>query len=50
VSDTAITAIQAVVVPAALITTSAILAGGIATMYGAVNDRMRTMRFSASNP
>jgi hypothetical protein len=43
VSDTSITAIQAMVVPAVLITTSAILAGGIATTYAAVNDRMRTM-------
>jgi hypothetical protein len=43
VSDTSITAIQAMVVPAVLITTSAILAGGMSTMYGAVNDRMRAM-------
>jgi hypothetical protein len=43
VSDASITAIQAMVVPAVLITTSAILAGGISTMYGAVNDRMRLM-------
>jgi hypothetical protein len=31
------------VAPAVLITTSAILAGGLSSMYGSVNDRMRSM-------
>ena len=38
-----INAIQAMVAPVVLITSAAILAGGISSMYGAVNDRMRAM-------
>ena len=41
--DNAIDAIQAMVSPAVLITTSAILAAGLSGMYGSVNDRMRSM-------
>lgn len=41
--ETAISAIQAMVSPAVLITTSAILAAGLSSIYGAVNDRMRSM-------
>jgi len=43
VSQTAIKAIQAMVAPAVLITTSAIVAGGLSSLYGSVNDRMRSM-------
>jgi len=43
VTQTAISAIQAMVAPAVLITTSAILAGGLSSIYGSVNDRMRSM-------
>ena len=39
-NPTAITAIQAMVAPVVLITTAAILSGGLVTMYGSVNDRM----------
>ena len=39
----AVTAIQAMVAPVVLITTSAILSGALLTMYGSVNDRMRAM-------
>jgi hypothetical protein len=39
----AISAIEAMLSPAVLITTSAILAAGLSSMYGAVNDRMRIM-------
>lgn len=39
----AIRAIQAMLAPVVLITTAAILSGGIQTMYAAVNDRMRSM-------
>jgi hypothetical protein len=40
---TAISAISAMVVPVVLITTGGILSNGLLMMYGAVNDRMRTM-------
>jgi hypothetical protein len=43
VAQTAISAIQTMVAPAVLITTSAIVAGGLSSMYGSVNDRMRSM-------
>jgi hypothetical protein len=43
VSPTAIRAIQAMVAPVVLITTGAILSGGILNLYGSVNDRMRIM-------
>jgi uncharacterized protein DUF2721 len=43
VNPTAITAIQAMVAPGVLITTAAILSGGLLAMYGSVNDRMRAM-------
>jgi len=39
----AVTAIQAMVTPVVLITAAAILSGALLTMYGSVNDRMRTM-------
>ncbi len=39
----AISAIQAMLAPVVLMTTSAILAGGVQTMYAQVNDRMRAM-------
>ena len=39
----AVTAVQAMVAPVVLITTAAILSGALLTMYGSVNDRMRTM-------
>lgn len=39
----AINAIQAMLAPVVLMTTSAILAGGMQTMYAGVNDRMRAM-------
>ena len=39
----AISAIEAMLSPAVLITTSAILAAGLSSMYGAVSDRMRIM-------
>lgn len=39
----AIRAIEAMVAPVVLITTAAILSGGILSMYGSVNDRMRAM-------
>lgn len=39
----AISAIQAMLAPVVLMTTSAILAGGMQTMYAEVNDRMRAM-------
>lgn len=42
-TEAAITAIEAMVAPAVLITTSAIVAGGLSSMYGSVNDRMRSM-------
>ena len=42
-NPTAITAIQAMVAPGVLITTAAILSGGLLAMYGSVNDRMRAM-------
>ncbi len=41
--QTSITAIQAMVAPAVLITTSGIIAGGLSSMYSSVNDRMRSM-------
>jgi hypothetical protein len=43
VSQVAIGAIQAMLAPTVLMTTAAILAGGVQTMYAAVNDRMRAM-------
>ena len=39
----AVTAVQAMVAPVVLITTAAILSGGLLTMYSSVNDRMRAM-------
>jgi hypothetical protein len=39
----AIAAIQAMVSPAVLITTSAVVGAGLAHLYGAANDRMRSM-------
>ena len=39
----AVTAVQAMVAPVVLITTAAILSGGLLTIYGSVNDRMRAM-------
>jgi hypothetical protein len=42
-SQEAISSIQAMLAPAVLMTTAAITAGGIQTMYSAVNDRMREM-------
>ena len=39
----AISSIQAMLAPAVLMTTAAITAGGIQTMYSAVNDRMSEM-------
>ena len=42
-NPTAVRAIQAMVAPVVLITTAVILSGGLITMYGAVNDRMRQM-------
>jgi Protein of unknown function (DUF2721) len=39
----AVTAVQAMVAPVVLITAAAILSGGLLTMYGEVNDRMRAM-------
>jgi Protein of unknown function (DUF2721) len=39
----AVTAIQAMVAPVVLITTAAVLSGGLLAMYGSVNDRMRAM-------
>jgi hypothetical protein len=39
----AISSIQSMIAPAVLMTTAAILAGGVQTMYSAVNDRMRDM-------
>jgi hypothetical protein len=39
----AVTAVQAMVAPVMLITTAAILSGGLLTIYGSVNDRMRAM-------
>lgn len=42
-SPTAITAIEAMVTPVVLITTSVMLSGVLLTMYAAVNDRMRVM-------
>jgi hypothetical protein len=39
----AVTAIQAMVAPVVLITAAAILSGGLLTIYGSVNDRMRAM-------
>jgi hypothetical protein len=43
VNPSAITAIQAMVARGVLITTGAILSGGLLAMYGSVNDRMRAM-------
>jgi Protein of unknown function (DUF2721) len=43
VSQVAIGAVQAMLAPVVLMTTCAILAGGIQTMYAEVNDRMRMM-------
>jgi hypothetical protein len=42
-SQLAISAVQAMLAPVVLMTTVAILAGGIQTMYAGVNDRMRAM-------
>ncbi len=42
-SQVAIGAIRAMLAPVVLMTVSAILAGGVQTMYAAVNDRMRAM-------
>jgi len=43
VNQLAIRAIQAMVAPVVLITSVAIISGGIATIYAAVNDRMRVL-------
>jgi hypothetical protein len=43
VTQTAISSIQAMLAPAVLMTTDAILVGGVQSMYAAVNDRMRDM-------
>jgi hypothetical protein len=43
VIQVAITAIQAMLAAVVLMTTTAILAGGIRTMYANVNDRTRDM-------
>jgi hypothetical protein len=45
----AIRAIEAMVAPVVLITTSAILSGGVLSMYGSVNDRMRAMNRERMN-
>jgi hypothetical protein len=45
----AIRAIEAMVAPVVLITTSAILSGGILSLYGSVNDRMRAMNRERMN-
>ena len=42
-SQAAIGAIQAMLAPVVLMTTAAILVGGVQTMYVGVNDRMRAM-------
>jgi Protein of unknown function (DUF2721) len=42
-TQVAISSIQSMIAPAVLMTTAAILAGGVQTMYSAVNDRMRDM-------
>jgi TRAP-type mannitol/chloroaromatic compound transport system permease large subunit len=49
VNPIAIRAIEAMVAPVVLITTSAILSGGILSMYGSVNDRMRAMNRERMN-
>ena len=49
VNPIAIRAIEAMVAPVVLITTSAILSGGILSLYGSVNDRMRTMNRERMN-
>jgi hypothetical protein len=43
VNPTAIRAIEAMVAPVVLITAAAILTGGVLTIFGSVNDRMRAM-------
>ena len=48
--QTAISAIQAMLAPVVLMTTSAILAGGMQTMYAEVNDRMRRSPLSGQSP
>ena len=42
-TPTAVQAVQAMVAPVVLITASAILSGGIQSVYASVNDRMRAM-------
>ncbi len=42
-SQEEISSIQAMLAPAVLMTTAAIMANGIQSMYSAVNDRMREM-------
>ena len=42
-TQVAISSIQSMIAPAVLMTTAAILAGGVQTMYSAINDRMRDM-------
>ncbi len=42
-TQVAVDAIQAMLAPVVLMTTTAIVAGGVQTMYAGVNDRMRTM-------
>ena len=39
----AIRAIEAMVAPVVLITAAAVLSGGVLTVFGSVNDRMRAM-------
>jgi Protein of unknown function (DUF2721) len=43
VNPTAIRAIEAMVAPVVLITAAAVLSGGVLTVFGSVNDRMRAM-------
>jgi hypothetical protein len=43
VDQASVQAIQTMLAPVVLLTTGAILAGGVQTMYAAVNDRMRAM-------
>lgn len=42
-NPTAIRAIEAMVAPVVLITAAAVLSGGVLTVFGSVNDRMRAM-------
>ena len=42
-NPTAVRAIEAMVAPVVLITAAAVLSGGVLTVFGSVNDRMRAM-------